>query len=249
MTNPGRLPICLPIGHAPQSAGNLAGALTTGGVPVFLRMPTVPHRVLVREFDAGRPVGTLNHVTGRALRVSLIALEPDDGVLADAGALGGVLNGPLQERAGGTALRWRNHSNFLPTPFFMTAIAKVMVPFSGKNGDIIFIDRDKRTNQVLTDTSMVLKSPLKQSFSGLTVMEKTNRISNHSATSFVRQLEEMRATADTIDGILSGVYAALSARNDIADEILQLLAIGAAKSQLLTEDFVSLRKPTLVKAN
>jgi hypothetical protein len=80
-------------------------------------------------------------------------------------------------------------------------------------------------------------------------MEKTNRISNHTATSFVRQIEEMRASASTIDGILSGVYAALSSRSDIADEILQLLAIGASKSQLLTEDIAALKKPSLVRAN
>jgi hypothetical protein len=80
-------------------------------------------------------------------------------------------------------------------------------------------------------------------------MEKTGRISNLASTSDIRQLEEMRESASTIDGILSGVYAALSIRNDIADEILQLLAIGASKSQLLTEDIAALKKPTLVRAN
>lgn len=78
-------------------------------------------------------------------------------------------------------------------------------------------------------------------------MEKTSGNSNHASTKFIRQLEDMRSSASTIDGILSGVYAALSARNDIADEILQLLAIGASKSQLLTEDIASLKKPLMVR--
>lgn len=80
-------------------------------------------------------------------------------------------------------------------------------------------------------------------------MEKTNRISNREDTAFVRQIEEMRTSAVTIDGILTGIYSALSARNDIAPEILQLLALGAARAEILALDMADLKKPTLVKAN
>ncbi len=80
-------------------------------------------------------------------------------------------------------------------------------------------------------------------------MEKTNRISNHQATSVIRQLEAMRESAVTIDGILTGVYSALSSRSDIAPEILQLLAIGAARAEVLALDMADLKKPALVRAN
>jgi hypothetical protein len=80
-------------------------------------------------------------------------------------------------------------------------------------------------------------------------MEKTDRISNRESTSFIRQLEAMRENAVTIDGILTGVYGALSSRNDIAPEILQLLALGAARAEVLALDMADLKKPTLVKAN
>jgi hypothetical protein len=76
-------------------------------------------------------------------------------------------------------------------------------------------------------------------------MEKTSRISKPAVSA--RDIEAMRQTADTIDGILSGVYSALACRNDIADEILQLLAIGASKSQLLTEDLAAMTRPSLVR--
>lgn len=103
-------------------------------------------------------------------------------------------------------------------------------------------------NQYLTALNMVHLSPPKQSFSGPDDMEKTARISNQSpATQMAVTLEEMRESASTIDGILSGVYAALAARGDIANEILQLLAIGASKSQLLTEDLASIKRPTMVR--
>jgi hypothetical protein len=75
-------------------------------------------------------------------------------------------------------------------------------------------------------------------------MEKNSRISKPAS---VVDIEAMRASASTIDGILSGVYSALAGRNDIAKEILLLLEIGAAKSQVLTEDLAAMKRPTLVR--
>jgi hypothetical protein len=89
----------------------------------------------------------------------------------------------------------------------------------------------------------------KQSFSGLIAMEKTANISNRASTAFIRQLEAMRESAVTIDGIMTGVYSALASRTDIAPEILQLLALGAARAEVLALDMADLKKPALVKAN
>jgi hypothetical protein len=76
-------------------------------------------------------------------------------------------------------------------------------------------------------------------------MEKTSRISKPAVSA--RDIEAMRQSADTIDGILSGVYSALAGRTDIAREILLLLEIGAAKSQVLTEDLAAMTRPSLVR--
>lgn len=80
-------------------------------------------------------------------------------------------------------------------------------------------------------------------------MEKTSGNSNHASTKFIRRLEAMRESAVTIDGILTGVYGALSSRTDIAPEILQLLALGAARAEVLALDMADLKKPVLAKAN
>jgi hypothetical protein len=119
----------------------------------------VAHGVLVRELDAGRAVRILDHDRAAPLRVPFLALETHNGVFAKAGALPGLLNGPLQHRARGPALSWRNHTDILHRLKLVTAISKAQVPFIDKNGDIIFIDGDKRTTKHLTDLSMVLKSP------------------------------------------------------------------------------------------
>lgn len=78
-------------------------------------------------------------------------------------------------------------------------------------------------------------------------MEKTPGNSNHASTKFIRQLEAMRESAVTIDGILTGIYSALSSRNDIAPEILQLLAIGAARSEVLALDIADMKMPVMVR--
>lgn len=80
-------------------------------------------------------------------------------------------------------------------------------------------------------------------------MEKTPGNSNHASTKFIRQIEAMRESAVTIDGIMTGIYSALSSRNDIAPEILQLLALGAARAEVLALDMADLKKPVAVKAN
>jgi hypothetical protein len=96
---------------------------------------------------------------------------------------------------------------------------------------------------------MVIKSPPGNDFSGLIDMEKTSRHSNHTATSYIRRLEDMRTSAATLDGIMTGVYSALSSRTDIAPEIIQLLALGAARAEVLALDIADLKKPVLAKAN
>lgn len=79
-------------------------------------------------------------------------------------------------------------------------------------------------------------------------MEKTARISNQSpATQMAVTLEAMRESAATIDGIMTGVYGALAGRPDISSEILQLLALGAARAEILAEDLASLKRPALVR--
>jgi hypothetical protein len=93
---------------------------------------------------------------------------------------------------------------------------------------------------------MVPHTPPKQPFSGFIDMEKQARISNASKNG---SIEAMRESAESIDGILSGIYAALHTRNDIASEILDLLMIGAARAQILTEDLTNLKRPTLVRSN
>jgi hypothetical protein len=79
-------------------------------------------------------------------------------------------------------------------------------------------------------------------------MEKRARISSTSKKS---SIEEMRESAATIDGIMSGVYGALACRTDISDEILQLLAIGAARAQILTEDLAAIHagRLSVVRSN
>lgn len=60
-------------------------------------------------------------------------------------------------------------------------------------------------------------------------------------------IEGMRESADTLGGIMTGLYAALCDRDDIADEILQLLALGAARAEVLAEDLTAFKKITLVR--
>lgn len=75
-------------------------------------------------------------------------------------------------------------------------------------------------------------------------MEKHAVIS--TAAIGARNIERLRENADTLDGILSGVYSALSQRRDIAPEILQLLALGAARAESLADDLAALKRPVLV---
>jgi hypothetical protein len=77
-------------------------------------------------------------------------------------------------------------------------------------------------------------------------MEKHRRVSTVSKPS---SIEAMRESASTIDGILTGVLGALSGRDDIAEEILQLLMIGAARAEILVDDLGALKRPTLVRGH
>jgi hypothetical protein len=166
MTNPGRMPQSLPVWQPMTAAGNLAGAAPSRAPVFFLILAPVPHGIGVRKLDTGGAVCAFDQKAAAALRVAFLALEPNDGVLANAGALAGILNGPFQERPRRATLRRRYHSYFLPKPKSMAAISKVAVPFLGKNGDIIFINGDKQTTQYLTALNMVQKSPPSNHFQG-----------------------------------------------------------------------------------
>lgn len=76
-------------------------------------------------------------------------------------------------------------------------------------------------------------------------MEKRARISTPQTQSI--GLEALREHAASIDGILTGVYGALAQRDDIAPEIMQLLAMGAARAEILADDLAALKRPVLVR--
>lgn len=75
-------------------------------------------------------------------------------------------------------------------------------------------------------------------------MEKSARVSTAPTA---RQIEAMRETSSTIDGILSGVCAALHDQPGIPAEVIQLLMIGAAKAEILTGDLAALTRPALAR--
>lgn len=75
-------------------------------------------------------------------------------------------------------------------------------------------------------------------------MEK--RFRNSTQTKSIG-LEGMRESADTLGGIMTGLYGALADRDDIAPEILQLLALGAARAEVLAENLTAFKKITLVR--
>jgi hypothetical protein len=59
-------------------------------------------------------------------------------------------------------------------------------------------------------------------------------------------LEGMRESAATLDGIMTGVYGALADRDDIAPEILQLLALGAARAEVLAENLAAFPRARMI---
>lgn len=73
-------------------------------------------------------------------------------------------------------------------------------------------------------------------------MEKRSRNSRTQSIG----LEGMRESADTLGGIMTGLYGALAERDDIAPEILQLLALGAARAEVLSEDLASFPRVRMV---
>jgi hypothetical protein len=166
MTNPGRMPQSLPVWQPMTAAGNLAGAAPSRAPVFFLILAPVPHGIGVRKLDTGGAVCAFDQKAAAALRVAFLALEPNDGVLADAGAFAGIINGPPERGARHAALSWRNHNPILHMPKLAPTISKVAVHFIDKNGDIIFIDGDKQTTQYLTALNMVQKSPPSNHFQG-----------------------------------------------------------------------------------
>lgn len=85
-------------------------------------------------------------------------------------------------------------------------------------------------------------------------MEKNNRISNRKPNNFevaskIGSIEAMRESASTIDGIFAGIYSALHDRKDIDRNILDLLMLGAARAEILTEDLSSMRRFLEVRSN
>lgn len=77
-------------------------------------------------------------------------------------------------------------------------------------------------------------------------MEKRFRNSTQAQTKSIG-IEGMRESADTLGGIMTGLYSALADRDDIAPEILQLLALGAARAEVLAENLTAFKKITLVR--
>lgn len=69
-------------------------------------------------------------------------------------------------------------------------------------------------------------------------MEKRPRNSTRTQTQSIG-LEGMRESAATLDGIMTGIYGALADRDDIAPEILHLLALGAARAEVLAESLAA----------